>query len=124
MRKIVKLQKIKRSQRFLRKKRTRAKVKGTRERPRLSVFRSLKHIYAQLIDDEKGETLISANDSELPKKYKMSKKVDIAQEIGRLIAKKALVQKINKVVFDRGGFKYHGRMKALAEGARKGGLKF
>ncbi len=94
-------------------RRVRAKIKGTAKVPRLCVFRSNKHLYAQLIDDEKGKTLVSVSDLEA----KDSKK------IGLLIAEKALAKKINKVVFDRGGYKYHGRVKSLAEGAREGGLK-
>lgn len=109
----------KQEKRKRRHRRVRAKIKGTAEVPRLCVFRSAKHIYAQLIDDETGKTLASADDSK-------TKKTGIiaAQEIGKEIAKKAIDQKIKKVVFDRGGYKYHGRVKALAEAARKGGLKF
>jgi large subunit ribosomal protein L18 len=106
-----------------RKKRTRGKTFGTKERPRLCVFRSLKHIYAQIVNDEEGKTLVSASDIELKKKKEL-KKVEIAKEVGKLIAKKALEKKIEKVSFDRSGYKYHGRVKALAEGAREGGLKF
>lgn len=117
---------MKRTKRILRKKRhrkIRAKVIGTKERPRLSVFRSNKHIYVQLIDDEIGRTLIMAKDTEVKTRTKKTK-TEQAFEVGRLIAKKALDKKITKVVFDRGGYKYHGRVKALAEGAREGGLKF
>lgn len=103
-------------------KRVRAKVKGTVTLPRLCVTRTNVHIYAQLIDDEKGHTLLTARDLEI--KIKGAKKVDLAREVGKLIAKKAIEKKITKVVFDRGGYKYHGRVKALAEGAREGGLKF
>jgi large subunit ribosomal protein L18 len=106
-----------------RKKVTREKTFGTKERPRLCVFRSLKHIYAQIVNDEEGRTLISASDLELKDK-KGLKKVEIAKEVGKLIAKKALEKQIEKVSFDRSGYKYHGRVKALAEGAREGGLKF
>lgn len=106
-----------------RKKRTRAKLFGTKERPRLCVFKSLKHIYAQIIDDERGQTLISASDLELKERKKM-KKIDIAKKVGELIARKSLSKKIEKVIFDRGPYKYHGRVKALAEGAREGGLRF
>jgi len=95
--------------------RIRAKIKGTKNRPRLSVFRSSKHIYAQLIDDEKGETLAAALGGS---------NVRTAGEVGKVLAEKALKLKIKKVVFDRGGYKYHGRVKALAEGAREGGLEF
>jgi large subunit ribosomal protein L18 len=114
---------IKRERREKRKKRIRAKIFGTKERPRLSVFRSNKHIYCQLIDDEKGHTLTSASDREL-KSLKVKNRVEIAFEVGKLIAKKAKKLGIEKVVFDRAGYKYHGRVKALAEGAREGGLKF
>jgi len=113
----------KQEKRIRRHKRVRAKIFGTKERPRLCVFRSVKHIYAQLIDDEKGKTLVAASDKGL-KKTKRDKKVDIAKETGKLIAEKAKEQKIEKVVFDRGGYQYHGRVKALAEGAREGGLVF
>lgn len=94
-------------------RRVRAKINGTAKVPRLCVFRSNKHIYAQIIDDDKGKTLMSAKDV-------LAK----AGKVGEDIAKKAVEQKISKVVFDRGGYKYHGNVKALAEGARKGGLKF
>lgn len=112
--------------RYIRHKRVRAKIFGTKERPRLSVFRSAKHIYCQLIDDEKGKTLLSSSDLELKLKSqsKRKSKLLIAYEVGKLIAEKALKKKIEKVVFDRGGYKYHGRIKALAEGAREAGLKF
>lgn len=114
---------IKKIAKIRRHKRVRAKIFGTVDSPRLCVFRSPKHIYAQLINDEKGITLVSANDKELKKPAKPNKIV-IAQEVGKLIAGKAIKNKIEKVVFDRGGYKYHGRVKALAEGAREGGLKF
>jgi len=113
----------KREKREKRKKRIRKKVFGTKERPRLNVFRSNKHIYCQLIDDERGYTLASASDREL-KDLKTKNRIEIAFEVGKLIAKKAKELGIEKVVFDRAGYKYHGRVKALAEGARKGGLKF
>ncbi|PIY96344.1 MAG: 50S ribosomal protein L18 [Candidatus Kerfeldbacteria bacterium CG_4_10_14_0_8_um_filter_42_10] len=117
-------QKKKQSQRERRKKRIRAKILGTAERPRLCVFRSLKHIYAQIIDDQKAKVLVSANDGELAKKDQKEKKETMAKAVGKLIAQKASTKKIGVVVFDRGGFAYHGRIKALAEGAREGGLKF
>ena len=113
----------KQEKRYRRHKRVRAKVFGTASVPRLCVFRSAKHIYAQLIDDEKSKTLVSVRDRELRKK-KGQTKMEQAKEVGKLIAKKALAKKIEKVVFDRGGYTYHGRVKALAEGAREGGLKF
>ncbi|MDD5144950.1 MAG: 50S ribosomal protein L18 [Candidatus Pacebacteria bacterium] len=102
-------------------KRIRAKIFGTDKTPRFCVFRSSNHIYAQLIDDQKNKTIISAKDIEIKKS---GKKVDIAKELGKLIAQKAQEKKISSVVFDRGGNQYHGRVKALAEGAREGGLKF
>ncbi len=114
----------KKQKRNRRHKKIRAKLSGTKEKPRLSVFKSASHIYAQLIDDEKGKTLISASEKELVKVKKSANKTEKSKEVGKLIAKKALEKKIEKVVFDRAGYKYHGRIKALAEGAREGGLKF
>ncbi len=104
----------------------RKKVRGTEERPRLNVYRSLKHMYAQIIVDTRGETLVSAStlSKELRGKLKSTGNVEAAKEVGRLIAKKALEKGIKKVVFDRNGFLYHGRVKAVAEGAREGGLEF
>lgn len=113
--------KAKRIKRTIRHNRVRSVVSGTAARPRLSVYRANRHIYAQLIDDESGKTLASAKSGEIKSK---GKKVDLAGEVGKLLAKKAGEQKITKAVFDRGGFAYHGRVKALAEGAREGGLKF
>ncbi|MBI2625310.1 MAG: 50S ribosomal protein L18 [Candidatus Nealsonbacteria bacterium] len=115
--------KVKNEKRIRRHKRVRAKIFGTAVRPRLCVFRSGKHIYAQLIDDIKGKTLDSASDLEL-KKTKIKGRVASSNEVGKLIAKKALEKKIEKAVFDRGGYRYHGRVKSFAEGAREGGLKF
>lgn len=97
-----------------------SKIYGTRKRPRLSVFRSSKHVYAQLIDDTRGETLVAASDVDFEK----GSKVEQARAVGQELAKRALKAKIKKVVFDRGRYKYHGRVKALAEGAREGGLAF
>ncbi len=154
----------KQQKRYRRHKRVRAKIFGTALRPRLCVFRSCKHICAQLIDDEKGITLVAVSDLELippsqsgakrktkgiVKEDKSSSspfaaarvgetrrkiaqkeakiftgKIALAFEVGKLIAKKALKKKIEKVVFDRGGYAFHGRVKAIAEGAREGGLKF
>lgn len=111
----------KQEKRYRRHRRVRAKVKGTAKKPRFCVFRSAKHIYGQLIDDEKRKTLIAASDLEMGKK---NKKINLANEVGKLIAQKAVEKKISKVVFDRGGYNYHGRVKAVAEGAREGGLKF
>jgi large subunit ribosomal protein L18 len=117
--------KIKREKRIARHRRVRAKIKGTKERPRLCVFRSNRHIYAQLIDDGEGRTLISASDFELEtKKNKKAVKSELAKEVGKLVAQKAAAKKIKEVVFDRGGYKYHGRVRALAEAAREAGLKF
>jgi large subunit ribosomal protein L18 len=114
--------KIKRQKLAMRHRRIRGKISGTAVRPRLLVFRSHRHIYGQLIDDEKGKTLVSAKDSEI--KSKKMKKGDLAKEVGMLLAKKALEAKIKEIVFDRRGYKFHGRVKQLAEGARSGGLKF
>jgi large subunit ribosomal protein L18 len=91
------------------------------ERPRLSVFKANRHIYAQLIDDNAGKTLAAASSLEIKSK---AKKTDIAKEVGKLVATKAMARNIKAVKFDRGGFAYHGRIKALAEGAREGGLEF
>lgn len=96
---------------------------GTKERPRLFVFRSNQHIYVQLVDDDKEEILMSASDKDLKLK-KGEKKSDAAKEVGKSIAKKAIEHKIENVVFDRGGNLFHGRIKAVADGARDGGLKF
>jgi large subunit ribosomal protein L18 len=101
--------------------RVRAKISGTADRPRLSVFRSNKGMFLQLIDDEKNITLASASVFEIKSK---GKKTELSEELGKLIAKKAKDKKISSVVFDRGSYKYHGRVKAVAEGAREGGLKF
>lgn len=105
-----------------RQNRVRAKISGTTERPRLRVFKSLKHIEAQLIDDISGKTLAHGRDVEI-KGGKMTK-TQMATEVGKLIAKKAGEAKIDNIVFDRGGNKFHGRIKALADGARENGLKF
>lgn len=109
-----------RDKRERRRKRIRGKIFGTKKRPRLSVFRAGKHIYAQLIDDERGETLASASDLGLKEGTKMEKALVAGEEL----AKRALKLKIGRAVFDRGGYKYHGRVRAVAEGARKGGLEF
>jgi large subunit ribosomal protein L18 len=102
--------------------RIRKAVVGTPERPRLSVYRSNLAIYCQLIDDRAGHTLLSA--STMDKSVGKATKVEQAREVGKLIARKAIESKIENVVFDRSGYLYHGRVKALAEGAREGGLKF
>jgi len=112
--------------RLKRKRRIRKTVFGKQDRPRLSVFRSSKHIYAQIIDDTKGITLVAA--STLDKEFKEDKiegkKVDIANAVGGLIGKRALDKGITKVVLDRNGYLYHGRIKSLSDGARKAGLNF
>jgi len=117
--------KIKKLKRNIRHKRLRAKVVGTAKKPRLSVSRSLKHMHVQLIDDEKGVTLLGLTTKHLPasKSKKPLAKLDQAFALGKLLAEKALAKKITQAVFDRGGFKYHGRIKAVADGAREGGLK-
>ncbi len=108
-----------------RRKRVRAKVSGTKTIPRLTVFRSNKYLVAQLIDDEKGITLASANDMKLGKIGKLGKKsADRASEVGKTLAEKAVKLKIKKVVFDKSGYKYHGRIKTVADAAREGGLVF
>jgi large subunit ribosomal protein L18 len=109
-----------------RKKRVMGHMKGTSERPRLNVFRSLQHIYAQAIEDTTGRTLVSASTLSPELKGSLSSKgnVEAAKKVGELIAKKCLGKGIQKVVFDRSGYLYHGRVKALAEAARTGGLIF
>jgi large subunit ribosomal protein L18 len=102
--------------------RIRAKIQGTAERPRLNVYRSLNHIYAQVIDDSKGATLVSA--STVAGKIKGGGNVAAAREVGKLVAERAQEKGIKKVVFDRGGYLYHGRIKALADAAREAGLDF
>ena len=104
--------------------RIRKKVKGTSERPRLAVFRSLNHIYAQVIDDVSGETLCSASSVEKSAGVDNGGNADAAKSIGKLIAERAKEKGINSVVFDRGGYIYHGRVKSLAEAAREAGLQF
>ncbi len=113
-----------RSARARRKKSIRKKIQGTTERPRLSVFRSAKHIYAQVINDEDGKTLVSAStlDKELREGLGELDKSGASQKVGELVAKRCLEQKIDKVVFDRNGFIYHGRVKAVADAAREAGL--
>jgi large subunit ribosomal protein L18 len=117
---------LKKQARFKRKKRIRKHLSGTPEKPRLSVFRSSKHIYAQLIDDTSGHTLAAASslDNALKEKSDFENKVSKASFVGKLIAERAISMGIKKVVFDRNGFLYHGRVKAVSEGARKGGLNF
>ncbi len=107
-------------QRSARRRRIRARVAGTAQRPRLSVYRSLKRMVVQLIDDQAGKTLVAASTPEV----KATLTIDGAKKLGTLVAKKAKDAKITTIVFDRGGYKYHGRVKALADAAREGGLQF
>lgn len=109
-----------------REKRVRGKLMGTAERPRLSVFRSDKHIYAQVINDAQGTTIATAStlSKELAGKHKGIRKVDVAREVGKLIAARLRTLGVEKIVFDRGRFLYHGRVKALADAARESGLTF
>ena len=106
--------------RIRRKKRIRSKVNGTQEKPRVSVFRSNKHLFVQLVNDASGKTLASASDSELKGK---DKKNEVSFKVGELLAQKALKLKVKKIAFDKGGYKYHGRVQKLADGLRKGGLE-
>tara|TARA_B100000315_G_scaffold67807_1_gene61704 strand:- start:2093 stop:2398 length:306 start_codon:yes stop_codon:yes gene_type:complete len=101
-------------------------VQGSLQRPRLCVFRSLRHIYAQVIDDASGHTLVAASSQEggADRQSPVQPKVNASQAVGKLVAERALAQGITQVVFDRGGYKYHGRVKALAEASREGGLEF
>ncbi|ACM60823.1 large subunit ribosomal protein L18 [Caldicellulosiruptor bescii] len=112
--------------RLIRHKRIRKKVFGTSERPRLCVYKSLKYIYAQIIDDEKGHTLVAASslEPEIKSRLSSTKSIEAAEYVGKVIAERAKEKGITKVVFDRGGYPYHGRVKALAEAARQGGLEF
>lgn len=113
-------------QRKRRHRRVRAQLSGTTDRPRLNVYRSLANIYAQVIDDTKGHTLVSAStiDAEVEKLIEGKSKSEAAKVVGEVLAQRAKDAGITRVVFDRGGYKYHGRVKALADGAREGGLEF
>ena len=115
-----------RKARIRRHRRVRAKIFGTPERPRLNVFRSLGHIYAQVIDDTVGHTLVSAStiDRELRDQVAGKDKTEAARMVGELVAKRAQALGIKKVIFDRGGYRFHGRIKALADAAREAGLDF
>lgn len=117
---------IKRQMRLKRKKSIRARVAGTEVRPRLTVFRSAKHIYAQIVNDDTNQTLVATStlSKEFLEKTKVKGKVGASVEVGKLIAAMALARGIKRVVFDRNGFLYHGRIKALSTGAREGGLDF
>lgn len=116
----------KKGRRVMRHVRVRRKVGGTSERPRLSVYRSLNHVYAQVIDDSQGVTLAAASSLEQAVKERNAdkRKTELAEIVGELIGQRAQQKGVSKVVFDRGGYKYHGRVKALADAARKGGLVF
>ena len=117
---------FKKQARLKRKKRIRKNLVGTQERPRLSVFRSSKHIYAQVIDDTNGRTLVAASsmEKEVKEHPKFENKVAVAGFVGKIIAQRAIEKGISKVVFDRNGFLYHGRVKAISDGARETGLDF
>ena len=112
--------------RLKRKKRIRKKLVGTRNRPRLCVFRSARHIYAQVIDDSLGQTLAAASsmEKEVRENQESKNKVTAANNVGKIIGKRAIEKGLKKVVFDRNGFLYHGRIKAVSEGAREAGLEF
>ncbi|MBK3332376.1 50S ribosomal protein L18 [Persephonella atlantica] len=120
--------KTRREKRIIRHKRIRKKVSGTAERPRMAFFKSLNNLYVQIIDDEAGKTLVSAStiDKDFVEKYGVrgGKNIEMAKKLGEFIAEKALAKGIQNVVFDRGGFIYHGKVKAFAEAAREKGLKF
>ncbi len=120
--------KTRREKRIIRHKRIRKKIFGTAERPRMAFYRSLKNLYVQIIDDEKGHTIVSAStiDKDFVQKYgkRGGKSIEDAKKLGEFIAEKALEKGITKVVFDRGGFKYHGKVKAFADAAREKGLQF
>ena len=121
---MAKLKKV--SMRERRRRRVRGKISGTSERPRLSVYRSLRHIYAQIIDDTRGTTLVAASTLEAPLRQELSYTCnrEAAERVGALVAQRALEKGIRQVVFDRGGRLYHGRLKALADAAREAGLEF
>ncbi len=116
----------KKQARIRRHRRVRKEIVGTSERPRLNVFRSLQHIYAQVIDDSVGHTLVSAStlDGEIRDRCAGLKKSEAAKIVGQVLAERALAGGVSQVVFDRGGYQYHGRVKALAEAAREAGLQF
>ncbi len=121
------IKKLSRNERRKKKhRRIRNKIMGSAERPRLNVYKSLKHMYAQIINDETGNTLVSAStlEDEVKEGLESTSNVEAAKKVGKIIAKRALAKGIDRVVFDRSGYIYHGRVKAVAEGAREGGLKF
>ncbi len=110
--------------RFRRKKKIRAKIIASTDRPRLAVFRSNYHLYVQIIDDKVGRTLVAASTNEETTRGKMGKNIEGAKALGSLIAKRALAKQVQKIVFDRSGYVFHGRIRAIADGAREGGLQF
>ena len=116
--------KLKLVRRQRRKARVSGSVRGSTERPRLSIFRSVKHIYAQIVDDTTGKTLVSVNSDQKAQNLKHGGNKAAATAIGKAIAGLAIAKGISQVAFDRSGYRYHGRIKALADGAREGGLKF
>jgi large subunit ribosomal protein L18 len=118
------IHKVKRARHEQRRARVSGAVRGNAERPRLAIFRSVKHIYAQIIDDESGKTIVSANSDQKDPGLKHGGNKTAASAIGKAIAAKAVAKGITQVAFDRGGYRYHGRVKALADAAREGGLKF
>jgi large subunit ribosomal protein L18 len=122
----MKRQKTPHAARLRRHLRVRRKVRGTAQRPRLSVYRSLSHIYAQVIDDDAGHTLAAASDLEAAARGEVNgkRKTEVAKMVGELVAQRARERGITQVVFDRGGYQFHGRVKTLADGARGAGLKF
>lgn len=107
-------------------RRVRARVRGTNAQPRLNVFRSARHIFAQIIDDSQGRTLVAAStlDADIRAQSARLKKTEEAKAVGKLLAQRAVAKGFKQVIFDRGGYQYHGRVKSLAEGAREGGLQF
>lgn len=115
---------VKRKARLGRHRRVRKKIKGGGERPRFSVFRSARHIYAQIIDDTRGHTLASASTLDLKDELEGLKRKEQARLVGATLARRAKAKGVTRVVFDRGGYKYHGRVRSLAEGAREAGLEF
>lgn len=117
------LPKTREERRYRRHLRVRKRIQGTAARPRLVVFRSLKHIYGRLVDDDRGTTLLGVSDASEGMQLEGSGKVARAKAMGKLLAQKAKEQGVSRVVFDRAGYKYHGRVQAVAEGAREGGLE-
>ena len=117
---------IKKNARLKRKRRIRKKLSGTKEQPRLSVFRSSRHIYAQIVDDTEGHTLVAASslEKQVREQPRFDNKVAVANFVGKLLAERATDKGIKRVVFDRNGFLYHGRVKAVSDGAREAGLEF